>query len=165
MAGRGVHFAITTEELNKLRSFESDDEKIEYVHEVLEERWEDGFVCETDKAWLAIDVCLNHGDYSYGHPDPVCRAVLSGEDLIEDDVGEYIIVLDALEVRECADHLAGVTSEEIAERFRQLYDAGNEHLRNEPDEVEYVVDWYEPLVEFFGRASEVGRCVIFSVDG
>ncbi|RYZ66010.1 MAG: DUF1877 family protein, partial [Proteobacteria bacterium] len=62
MACRGVHFAITNDDLAALLNADSDGDVMEVVQSV-EERWEanEGFICETDKAWDAIHRCLSDG--------------------------------------------------------------------------------------------------------
>ncbi len=46
---RGVHFAVTADELTALRSSRGD--QLEERLEDLEERWDEEWTLETDKAW------------------------------------------------------------------------------------------------------------------
>lgn len=83
MARRGVHFAITVDDLTALRSAEGDG-AVMTVIEAIETRWEKeaGLICETDKAWEAIHRCLTDGRLTFdGGTDPLRLCILGGEQL------------------------------------------------------------------------------------
>jgi hypothetical protein len=61
---RGVLFAIDQEELQALRQATSDSE-VQAVVAAIEERWDERFLAETDKAWDAIHRCLTDGTLAW----------------------------------------------------------------------------------------------------
>lgn len=161
MGCRGVHFAITDEDLAALRLAGSDEAVMEIV-EAIEERWDDGFVCETDKAWDAIHRCLTDGNLEFANgTDPLRLCVLGGEQLFEGD--DYIVALVTHErLRPLADALSAVTAEFIGERYSQLPDDYDQPKSQE--DCQYTWDWFSELPTFFDRAEKAGRHVIFTVD-
>lgn len=163
MARRGVHFAITVDDLTALRSAEG-DEAVMTVIEAIETRWEKeaGLICETDKAWEAIHRCLTDGRLTFdGGPDPLKLCILGGEQLYAGD--DYIVALVTHDkLRLLADALAPVTPQFIAERYWGIPD-DYEHPKSDED-CQYTWDWFSDLPAFFDRAERAGRHIIFTVD-
>ena len=164
MACRGVHFALTTEDDQRLLSLVGDDEAVvEFVQEVIEQRWDRDWLFESDQAWDAIDRCLNGGRYVDGADDAECRAFLAGRELVADDDGYVVLHLTAAGVGRVARQLADINAAELG----RLYD---EHLPASdygdvrPEDREYTVGMYEGLPEFFARAAAAGRATVFTVD-
>ena len=54
MSYRGVHFAITDEDLRHILDASSDEERLRVIGDGIEERWEEDWLAQTDKAWDAI---------------------------------------------------------------------------------------------------------------
>lgn len=164
MACRGVHFAITDQDLEALRAAESDEAVIEVIQEEIEERWEkdQGFVCETDKAWDAIHRCLTDGHLGFDNgTDPLRLCILGGEQLYSGD--DYIVSLvPHAKLRPLADALAKLTPEFIGERYSQLPD--DYDTEKSQEDCQYTWDWFSDLPAFFDRAEKAGRHVIFTVD-
>ena len=163
MACRGVHFAITNDDLSALRGADSDEDLMEVIESV-EERWEkdDGFVCETDKAWDAIHRCLCDGSLTFEScSEPLRLCIIGGEQLYEGD--DYIVTLVTHDrLRLLADALAAVTPKFIAERY---WDMPEDYQQPKSDEdCQYTWDWFSDLPAFFDRAERAGRHVIFTVD-
>lgn len=163
MARRGVHFAITVDDLTALRSAEG-DQAVMTVIEAVENRWEKeaGLVCETDKAWDAIHRCLTDGGLTFsGGTDPLRLCILGGEQLYGGD--DYLVALVPHgQLRPLADALATVTPRFIAERYWAIPD-DYEHPKSDED-CQYTWDWFSDLPAFFDRAERAGRHVIFTVD-
>jgi len=164
MACRGVHFAITDEDLEALRAAESDEDLIEVIQEEIEERWEkaQGFVCETDKAWDAIHRCLTDGrlEFENGN-EPLSLCILGGEQLHSGD--DYIVSLVLQpQLRPLADALTKITQEFMRERYFELPD--DYDMAKSQEDCQYTWDWFSDLPEFFDRAEKAGRHVIFTVD-
>ena len=83
MGCRGVLFAIDQEELGALRQATSDS-KVQAVVAAIEERWDERFLAETDKAWDAIHRCLTDGTLACGNGSfPLNRCILGGQDLYQ----------------------------------------------------------------------------------
>lgn len=160
MAGRGVLFAVESAEAERLTRM-SDTELMEAVED-LEERWEDGFVAELDKAWDAIHRCLTDGKLEYDNGQfPLNRCVLGARRLMEEeylvamtDVGEVAAVVAALE--QVTDFV-----------LRAAYDSldGDEYEFGLSDEdFAYTWDNFEAARELWRAAAAAGRAVVFTVD-
>ena len=93
---RGVLFAITEDDRRALESASTDDQRVSYVEEVIEERWEPGFVYELDKAWDALHRSLTDGGLEWkGSTFPLGAAVLGKTPIHSGD--EYLIGLTPAE--------------------------------------------------------------------
>jgi hypothetical protein len=163
MACRGVHFAITDDDLAALRAAGSDDDVMEVV-ERIEKRWEEdaGFVCETDKAWDAIHRCLTGGSLEFGAgPLPLRLCILGGEQLHEGE-GYIVSLVRHDQLPALIESLRDVTPEFMTKRYAQLPDDYAEPKSDE--DCQYTWDWFSDLPAFFERAAKAGRHVIFSVD-
>lgn len=163
MACRGVHFAITDDDLARLRSSTS-DEDVMTVIEAVEERWEKdaGFLCETDKAWDAIHRCLTDGSLTFdGGSDPLRLCILGGEQLHQGD--DYIVSLVTHDrLRPLVTALAAITPEFIGQRYSDLPE--DYQQTKSAEDCQYTWDWFSDLPEFFARAEKAGRHIIFTVD-
>ena len=63
MACRGVLFAITEEQAQRLRAARGDDAAVLHiVQDEIEQAWDEAHLCQTDKAWDAIYRCLDKGE-------------------------------------------------------------------------------------------------------
>lgn len=163
MACRGVHFAITDEDLAALRRATSDEAVMEVIGGI-EERWEkdEGLLCETDKAWDAIHRCLTDGNLDYENgSEPLRLCILGGEQLHKGD-GYIVALVPHDRLRPLADALAAVTPEFLGERYSALPDdyAGPKDAQD----CQYTWDWFSDLPAFFDRAEKAGRHVVFTVD-
>ena len=163
MACRGVHFAITADDLAALRLADSDEAVMEVIRSVeLRGEKDDGFICETDKAWDAIHRCLTDGSLTFeGGSNPLQLCILGGEQLHQGD--KYIVALiEHDRLRQFADALAAVTPKIISEGYWAIGDDYQEPKTNE--DCQYTWDWFSDLPSFFDRAEKAGRHVIFTVD-
>ena len=162
MASRGVHFAITDDERDALLECDDDDDLEEVVGEI-EERWDEAFLFETDKAWDAIHRALTDGTLDTeeeGETDALSLAVLGGRFLNEGDDG-FVALVDGADLRRVADALAGVTEAELRRRYfdTPFPDYG------EKSEEDFTYTWasFDGLAAFFARAADAERHVIFTV--
>jgi hypothetical protein len=95
MGCRGVHFAVTEDELAALLARPHGDDRLEFLEEEIEERlFEEApeRVCETDKAWDAIHRALTDGSLepkAAGYPGSA--VILGGQSLYDSD--DYIVSL------------------------------------------------------------------------
>ncbi len=163
MACRGVHFAIVADDVEQLRACEDDDARVSYIADVIEERWEAGWVYETDKAWDAIHRALGDGTLDLSRVTfPLGHAIFGGEYMVALD--DYYIVLNTPEqaVR-IGLALRAISREEMRARYFAISPAEYGMALTEEDWA-YTWQWFEGLGEFFVRAGEAGRSVIFTVD-
>lgn len=158
----GVHFAISApEEKSLLAAAESDGESVGELLEEIEETADDvgRLKVDTDKAWDAIHRCLTDGSLD---PDagehPLNQAVLGGRHLHEE---YYAVLVEADAVREVAAALRGIDREWLRGRFDAIDDP--EYAGSGDDEdFEYTWSNFIDVQEFYARAAEDGRAVIFT---
>lgn len=165
MSGRGVHFALSAADEEALfkASQAGDDAVLEFIHEDLEERWEREWLYETDKAWNAIHRCLTDGEllYDNGRP-PLSLAILGGYQQLEGP-DETVSVKPADNVGEIASALEAVTREQLRERYDSLSETDYASQMS-PKDFDYTWSNFVGLVEFYRRAAEADRAVVFTVD-
>lgn len=81
----GVHFALTAEDVATLRGFDSEEDRLNHLQEVIEEEYMDREVqepmyAESDKVWDAMHRVLSNGLLSWeGGLYPLNHAILAGE--------------------------------------------------------------------------------------
>ena len=144
MACLGVHFAITAEEAEKLKSFNEDSERLDWLQEVIEEKYFEelpDLKAESDKAWDAMHRLLSDGDLSYyDGPEPLRFTVIGGDPLYSED--DYIMSLKTpQQVKMLAAALPVITKGE----FRVLYDKMDEEKYGYPksdEDFEYTWEWF-----------------------
>lgn len=165
----GLHLALTDETLKKFLAVDGDDQRAEYVANVLEEDWDANFAIGTEKAWDAIHRCLtgqapeeeglnpNAGAY------PLNRVIVGGKSLTSADYLDYIIrLVDKREVPDIAKAIEPITEKWMTAAYHaHCKGAWPEYG---PDDCGYTWVMFEPLKEFFLRAAEHGRHVVFAAD-
>jgi len=166
MSSRGVHFAITQHETERLLAKRRVRKRVEIITEEIEERMEmeehRQWCCETDKAWDAIHRCLTDGSLTFSpHPSGLHAIILGDEVLCHLDW--YIITLVRRDrVRELLTPLMAVTKENMRVAYEAI-DAG-EYPDKSAEDFEYTWEWFNHLRAFWQRAAEAERDVIFTVD-
>lgn len=163
MACRGVHFALTVEQELLLLSKASDEEILELIQEDIEAKWDEEFLQETDKAWDGIHRCLTDGTLSFDSGSyPLNKVILGGQLLYKGD--DYIVsYVPTNEVHDIAKAISQIDENQFRERFFQINfdDFG---LKLIEENFEYHWEWFDSLKEFYQKASETNRAVIFTVD-
>jgi hypothetical protein len=163
MACRGVLFALTDEQAQRLLAAGSDEQVGELVEEI-EEAWDTEHLAQTDKAWDAIHRCLSDGTLNFeGGEYPLNRCILGGKQLHEED--DYIVsFVRPEEVRDVAAALQGVTEPWFRERFFGL--AGTDFPQEyiDAETLDYALAYLEEITEFYQKAAQANRAVIFTVD-
>jgi hypothetical protein len=160
----GVHIALTTAEVAKLKSFGDDEERLDYFQTEIEERYfseHEDLKAESDKAWDAMHRALSDGDLSYtSGPHPLRLAVMGGEPIYAED--DYIMSLKTpAQVEEIAVALRTITKED----FRRRYDGidGDAYGCAKSDEdCEYTWEWFTGVVALYQTAATQGRYVLFT---
>jgi hypothetical protein len=162
MGCRGVLFAIDQQETQALRGAISDDQ-VQAVVAAIEERWDERFLGQTDKAWDAIHRCLTDGTLAWGNGSfPRNRCILGGESLHHGE--EYVVTLtEARDVPAVAAALQQVTEAEMRQAYDRLDPADNGPEWSEED-FEYTWSWFQEVRDLWSRAAAAGRAVIFTVD-
>lgn len=163
MACLGVHFVLTDEDVAVLRDLESDDERLAYVQDVLEERELGGpGAAESDKAWDAMHRTLSDGELTLEGGDyPLSHVVLGGESLYDGE--DFLMTLKSQpEVRDIARALAELSEQDFRRRYAQLAD----DYDGEPgdDDFAYTWEWFQGVRELYVRAANEGKSVLFTAD-
>ena len=167
MACRGVHFAIPDEEAQRLIAAVGNDERVVYiVQEEIEQKWDEAHLCQSDKAWDAMHRCLSDGTLQLNCGSyPLTHCVLGGEQLHEGD--DYIVsFVTAKQVSDVAQALLSLTKE----WFRERYFAIDQNDYGMPPGFDYELDfeytwgYFEEVRNFYQKAANEGRAVIFSAD-
>jgi len=158
---RAVLFAITNEDRRVLESAKSDAERVDYVQEVIEERWEPGFVYELDKAWDGLHRALNNGKLDWNSSRfPLSAAVLGKVSMNAGD--RYLIgFTPSDDVPAVADALAALTVDEIRLGYEKINpaDYGSDVG---PEDLQYTLDYFAELPMFWKEAAKAGRSIIFT---
>ena len=163
---QGAHFALTDEQRVKLLNLKSDEERIDYVTEDIEEDWDKEYAQETDKAWDAIHRCLTEQPPNTPELDADCGeyplkvCIFGGRPLIPNEAGT-IRLIEANEVSDLAQALDPITKEWFAEKYStHCKGAWPEYGK---EDFGYTWDWFCKLRDFFRRAATAQRAVIFTV--
>lgn len=166
MSCLGVHFALAPTEVEKLRSFVNNEDRLNHLMEVVEEEYlsqHPEFHAETDKSWDALHRLLTDGEIDWENGDyPLNHAVMGGEPLYFED--DYIMSLKTPEqVRDIVKALNPITEEE----FRRRYFKINQETYPQPlseEDLGYTWGWFEGVRELYTRAAAANRYVLFTAD-
>jgi len=162
MACRGVLFAISDSDLSKLRGSKNDDELLTVVEEI-EERWEEQWLYQLDKAWDAIHRSITDGSIGFTNGTyPLSHCILGGGQLHKGD--NYIVSLKtASQATEIAAALRGVTASIFQEKYESI-DPQDYGLNHSQEDLEYSWNYFDGIADFYVRAAAANRHVIFTVD-
>jgi len=166
MSCLGVLFSLGQLEVDKLKSFTNDEERLEYLQEDLEETYFDEYpqyVTELDKSWDALHRSLTDGHLTYSNGTfPLNHVILGGEILYTS--GDYIMTLKTPEqVRTIADALESVNRDTLRQGYYQI-DQNDYGFSLTDEDFEYTWDWLDQSKGFWKLAAENGRYVLFTVD-
>lgn len=166
MAYLGVLFALDEMHVGILRSFESDEERLDFVQQEIEEEFfenDPDDVYELDNAWDAIHRALTDGHVGYANGTfPLSHAIVGGEPIYWDD--DYIMSLKTPEqVKEIATALKTITKEEFTRRYQEI-PKGDPVFEIDDNDLEYTWGWLENLAQFYAYAGQQNKYVLFTVD-
>ncbi len=160
----GVHFAIDEDAVNALKAQPSDSARLDYLQKEIEAtyfREHKDWLAETDKAWDAIHRILTDGRIGWDNGEfPLSHVILGGELLYELD--DYIMVLKTpWEVKQIAEALRGVQEDGFRKNYFQI-DPEDYYFSVTEEDFEYTWSWFQSMREFYYRAAESGRFVLFT---
>jgi len=169
MACRGVFFALTHEESDRLLSAKNSDEVVDIIIEEIEERWDRNWLQEMDKSWDAVHRCLGDGSLNTRATTDRGKAVLGGKHLSDRD--DYIVCYHPLEtVAAIAEALDPVSKDWFRKRYfglrRKFLWIDLTQYDGPIDEGDFDYSWsyFEEMRCFFHKAASAERAVVFSVD-
>ena len=148
MSCLGVHFALTESEAAKLKSFDNDSDRLDYLQCEIKETYfadHEEFIAQSDKAWDAMHRSLSDGQLSYTEgPHPLRLAVIGGDPIYA--ASDYIMSLKTpKQVVDVSLELSKISKEE----FRKKYDAMDAEAYGCPkneDDFEYTWEWLTGVV-------------------
>lgn len=192
MAGRGLHLALTDEELNALCALRSVEDQISHIGSDIETtKFGTPDACETDKSWAYIHATLTGTDpdgpleipsepaprtsdsflarlFGRSTPSPVApggaeRYAIMGQRALLSTDDYYVGLVPKEEVAAVASALGLIAAQELGRRLAEVHRRFG--ASGDPGEaVEYALGWYPNLVVFYREAAEHGKHVIFTVD-
>jgi hypothetical protein len=162
----GVHFALTVAEVEHLRSLDDEQDRLQYLQEVIEETYfgeYPDFKAESDKSWDAMHRTLADGQLTWDGGDyPLNHVVLAGELLYTES--DYIMSLKSVQqVRDIAAALPAITEDEFRRRYFAI-DAESYGFDLTEEDFEYTWDWFQGVRELYLKAAQDERYVLFSAD-
>ncbi|HWL10255.1 MAG TPA: YfbM family protein [Planctomicrobium sp.] len=166
MSCLGIHFALTEDEVTHLRSLNSDQARLEYLQETIEETYFGEYPdlkAESDKTWDAMHRVLADGQLTWdGGQYPLNHVVLAGELLYTEE--DYIMSLKTpQQVRDIADALSAITEEEFRERYLAM-DATSYGFPLSEEDFRSTWEWFQGVRDLYTRAAQEGRFVLFTAD-
>lgn len=162
---RGVHFALSNEDVSALRAIENDVDRLSFLQEDIEERYlmrPRIYVAESDKAWDAIHRAFTKGYLSWGGGEyPLNHVVLGGESLYAGS--DYIMSLKTPEqVAEISGVIDSLSEDDFKRRFKSI--PQEYYIGSLDDEgFSYTWHWFQAVCELYRRATREERHVLFTV--
>jgi hypothetical protein len=166
MSCLGVLFSLDKVTVDKLKSFSSDEERLDYLQIEIEEEYFNKHpdkLAELDKAWDAIHRTLTDGKLEWTNGDyPLNHIILGGEILYFQQ--DYIMTLKTPDqVKDIFKSFDLVTKESFRDRYfkidKDLYGSDTTG-----DDFDYTWTWFSQSREFWKQATEDNRYVLFTAD-
>jgi Domain of unknown function (DUF1877) len=163
MACRGVLFALTEAQAQKLKSARGNDtEVLGIVQDEIEAAWDEAHLCQTDKAWDAIHRCLGDGALRDGGRGPLSLCILGGEQLHNDS--SYIVsLLTPEQVKQVSEALRPLAKDWFRSRYFKI-DPADYGIPLNDEDCEYTWAWFEAVRDYYQKTATEGRWSIFTVD-
>ena len=162
MARLGMLYAITDEALEQLKAQDIDEMYDYMLEEIEEELFNTPEAFELDKAWEGVQFCLGKGTWYEENKVPY-NVVFGGELIL--DHNDYVISLKKPEV--IKDIVAYLETNNLQETIKNNFDKIPEEeytLPKDEDNLTFLLDWSEGLLEFYKNALDKELNVIFTVD-
>ncbi|MBS0266068.1 MAG: YfbM family protein [Planctomycetes bacterium] len=162
----GLHFSLSAEEVETLRGFDDEADRVDYLHETLEEEYFEKHpdrLAESDKAWDAMHRALSDGHLSWdGGEYPLNHVILGGELLCTES--DFIMVLKTPDqVRDVAAVLPGISEADLRSRYFAI-DPDEYGMELSEEDCGYTWHWFQHVREFWLRAAQEERFVLFTAD-
>ncbi len=166
MACLGVLFSLDNSAVSKLKSFESDEERLNYLQENIEESLmtnEPERYAEFDKSWDALHRSLTDGKLEWANGSfPLNHVILGGEVIYFED--DYIMSLKTPDqVIKIAEAIIDVTQKDLREGYNKI-DSKDYGFDLTDEDFEYTWTWFQESLEFWKKAALENRYVLFTAD-
>lgn len=163
MTARGLHFAITSDDLARLLAASNDKELMEVVEQI-EEMWDERYLAESDKAWDAIHRCLTDGSLLYESGTyPLNHVICGGRQLHRGEECTVSLVTPE-QVKDVGAAIDPLTEPWMRQRYFSMLQAGGYDGEIDEDDFSYTWTWFENVRNLYRKAAADGRAVIFTVD-
>ncbi|MEO0604209.1 MAG: DUF1877 family protein [Myxococcota bacterium] len=158
---RGVLFALDDDPAARLAAADGDAAVRDCIADI-EEQWDTAWLFQTDKAWDAIHRSLTDGRLLYENGTfPLNHCILGGIQLHAED--HWVVAVTPEEhTADVANALAAVTEDVLRAGYARI-DVGDYPDKSDAD---FAYTWasFRGLPEFYAKAAEAGRAVVFTVD-
>jgi hypothetical protein len=161
MAGRGVHFALTNSQSQAVLTADDDDELMSVIA-AIEEEWNEEYLAQSDKAWNAIHRCLTDGSLLYESGQyPLNHCICGGQQLYSGE--DYTIsFISAVQAKDVSAALSQITESWLREQYFSIPQDDYGVLSD--NDFQYTWMWFQEVRDFYKKASDEDRAVIFTVD-
>ena len=150
---------------SRIRGFKKQEEEdmYEYLLENIEEKYFDtDRAYNLDKAWEGIQLCINGGKWSETSNVPE-NIVFGGEILLDKD--DYVITLKkSNEIKGIVNYLEEHKIEDIIRSNFSKIDENEYSMEKDEDNLEFLWEWSQEILEFYKNALKENLNVVFSVD-
>ena len=165
MSCLGVLFSIDQKTVELITQLTSDEERINYVKEFIEPDFFDNhpqWIAELSKSWDALHRSLTDGKIDWNNGEFPFNHVVFGGIVLSD--GDYIIVLKTKEqVAEIAQAVSQMTEEKLRIGYFSIEAEDYDGFLSEED-FNDTWQWFEAGKEFWQKAANENRSVLFTVD-
>ena len=164
MSCLGVLFSLDKKEVDKLKAFRLDKDRLEYLQEEIEEAYFDKYperVAELDKSWDALHRSLTDGKLEYTNGIfPLSHVILGGEPLYFE--GDYIMSLKTPdEVKQISPAIDKVDETHLKIGYQKI-DTNDYGFPLTDDDFEYTWTWFESSKKFWRLAANENRYILFT---
>ncbi len=166
MSCLGVLFSLDRETVSKIKSFESDEERLDFLQGDIEENMmsnEPERFAEFDKSWDALHRSLTDGKLEWDNGSfPLNYVILGGEVIYHED--DYIMSLKTPEqVEEIAEAIMAITEEDLRKGYYRI-DKEDYGFDLTDEDFEYTWTWFQDSLDFWKKAASEKRYVLFTAD-
>jgi len=166
MACLGVLFSLDEQTVSKLKSFESDEDRLDFLQEDIEENImtnEPERFAEFDKSWDALHRSLTDGKFEWANGTyPLNHVILGGQQIYFED--DYIMSLKTPEqVENIAEAIVTISKEDFRKGYNKI-DSKDYGFDLTDEDFEYTWTWFQNSLEFWKKAASQKRFVLFTAD-
>ncbi len=161
MSRLGMLYALTEDEVKKLRSV-PEEERYDYMLEEIEESLFGTLrSCELDKAWEGIQYCLGGGRWNEDNSVPT--NIVFGGEILEETDDDIITLKSVNDVKEIVAYLRSNNLQEIIQK--NFWNINDDNFRYKDDDgLDHTLGWSEDILPFYENALKENCQVIFTVD-
>ena len=166
MAYLGVLFSLSKAEVQKLKSFSLDEDRLDYLQEEIEESYFEDYperLAELDKSWDALHRSLTNGKLEWDNGTfPLNHTILGGELIYHQQ--DYIRTLKTPDqVKAIFSEIKNITESELRNGYDKI-DTKDYGFELTDEDFEYTWDWFKQSVDFWEKANSENRYVLFTAD-